>query len=689
MSASDKNDKIPTPSDTDFVREAVERFEEAESHDSAQRKLAVSDYKFALVPGNQWDQHLTSKRKRRPCYEFNRQRQMIRRVTGQQLQNRPAINVRPAEDGDVDTAEIYNGIIRTIQNSSDSKAKIAYDQGFTWACAGGKGAWQITTAYEDDAVEESGGYGATASGLKQSAFNKVLRVDPIEDPFTVTFDPAARDFHRMDARFCFVSHLMPRSEFKRLYPGKQIVDFTATGSAANDKNWWYEDTVRVAKYWYKEVEKRVIYQLNDGTVVDATDFDPIADEAAKDGITIEDTREIDRQIVKCCLISGKDRLTKPVEWPGKYIPVVINWGELLTVDGEQYYCGMTRFGRDAQMIHNFELSTLIEVVAKMPNSPLTATPKMIEGLSSYYERLGYDDAPVLLYNIDPISPNARPTREPPANFPTAFANVSAMAVDEIKATMGIYDASLGAQSNETSGRAILARKQEGDISNYVYVDNHLKALEYTGAILVDLIPKVYDATRTLRILGEDGKAKFVKVNRPIRDMQTGEVKIINDLSRGKYDVVVSTGKSFETQRMEVAEAAEAMARTPGPFGMLAQYLLFKNLDVPGMQEFLDACRKVLVNQGLLEPGEKDKPPEPKQPDPSIIADAELKAAQARNMDAKTKQIMGVTPTDIEHTQAQTALIVTQIGEKMPTIPIGNSVFGPAPGSPQPTSGMPP
>jgi hypothetical protein len=681
----DTDTKIPTPSDKDFVREAIERFEEADTHASEQRKKAVEDYKFALVPGHQWDQHLTAKRRRRPCYEFNRQRQMIRRVTGQQLQNRPQINVRPAEDGDVDTAEIYNGIIRAIQNSSDSKAKIAYDSGFTWACAGGVGAWQVTTAYANDEVEEGQSYGADAAArqLKPNSFDKVLRIDPIEDPFTVTFDPAARDFHRIDARYCFVSELISRSEFKRLYPGKQLVDFTATGSTALDKDWWYEDTVRIAKYWYKEVEKRVIYLLNDGTVVDATDFDPIADEAAAEGITIADTREIDRQIVKCCLISGRDKLTKPVEWPGKYFPVVLNWGELLTVDGKQYYSGMTRFGRDAQMIHNFELSTLIEIVAKMPNSPLTATPKMIEGLKSYYERLGYDDPPVLLYNVDPSSPAARPTREPAAQFPAAFANVSALAVDEIKATMGIYDASLGAQSNETSGRAILARKQEGDISNYVYVDNHLKALEFTGAILVDLIPKVYDATRTLRILGEDGKAKFVKVNRPIRDMQTGEVKIINDLSRGKYDVVVSTGKSFETQRMEVAEAAEAMARTPGPFGMLAQYLLFRNLDVPGMDEFLAACRKVLVKEGLLEPGEKDPPQPPPQPDPKIVADVELKGAQARKTDAQTQQIVALTPAQVEKTRAQTAESIERIAEGLPTVPIGPSIFGPAPGTPAP------
>lgn len=671
MAKRDDNDsdiKIPKPSDKDFVREAIERFDDAQSDSlyTELRRKAQDDYRFAFMPGYQWDQHLTAKRRRRPCYEFNRARGNIRRVTGQQQQNRAQIKVRPAEGGDVDTAEIYNGLIRQIENTSDSKAKIAHDMAFDWACGGGIGAWGITTAYESE-----------------EGFDKCIRIEPIEDPFSVVFDPAARDFHRKDARYCFVSKLIPRSEFKRLYPDKQLVDFNATNGTAANRQWWYQDTVRIAKYWYKEVEKRVIYLLNDGTVVDATEFDPIADEAAQSGITIQDTREIDQEIVKCVLISGKDKLTKPVEWPGKYIPVVINWGELFNVDGVQYYTGMTRYMRDAQMIHNFELSTMIEVIAKMPNSPLTATPKMIEGLKSYYERMGYDDAPVLLYNIDPASPQARPTREPPATFPVAFANMSAIAIDEIKATSTTYDASVGARGNETSGRAILARNQEGEIANFVFSNNHLKAREYEGMILVDLIPKVYDATRTIRILGEDGAEKFVKINRPIRDIETGEVKIINDLSAGKYDLVVTAGKSFDTQRLETAEVAEALSRSPGPLGMIGQYLLVKSIDAPGMDEMIQAIRKVLVQQGLLEPGEDDKPPAPAPPDPKVVADVELKSAQARNFDAKTQQIMLTTPADVENTRAETASTITQLAEKLPTVPIGPSIFGPAPGAAPP------
>jgi len=646
MARSDTDTKQPT-SERDFVRDALDRFEEADSYTQPMRDRAVNDFRFAMLPGHQWDTHLTAKRRRRPCYEFNRLRQMIRRVTGDQLQSRPQIKVRPAEDSDRDLADIYQGLIRNIEVSS--QAKLAYDTGFTWACTAGRGAWEVKMEYETE-----------------SGFDKCLKIAAIDDPFSVVFDPAARDFFRRDARYAFHSRMIPRETFKRLYPDRAVVDFDA--GRTGQSRWWYQDTVRIAKYWFKETRKRVIYLLSDGSVVDAAEFDPIAPEAARNGLVIINTREIDQDIVKCCLISGRERLTEVIEWPGKHIPIVINWGEYFCVDGEEYYCGMTRYGRDAQMIHNFELSTLVEVVAKMPNSPLTATPKMIEGLQSYYERLGYDDPPVLPYNIDPANPNARPTREAPATFPAAFANVASLAIDELKAVTGIYDASLGNRSNETSGRAIIARKQEGDTSNYVFIDNHMKALTFTGELLVDLIPKVYDSTRTIRILGEDGAEKFVRINRRVIDDETGEEVVINDLSRGKYDVVVTAGKSFETQRMEVAEAAQAMAGTPGPFGLLAQYLLFKNLDVPGLDEFLAACRRILIAQGLLEPGDGDTPPPPPQPNPKDVADAALKAAQARKTEAETERIVAETPAAIEQTRAQTAESITRVVESLSGVP---------------------
>src|SRR5688500_6818393 len=81
----------------------------------------------------------------------------------------------------------------------------------------------------------------------------------------------------------------------------------------------------------------------------------------------------------------------------------------------------------------------------------------------------------------------------------------------MKSFIGIYDASLGARSNETSGRAIMARQREGDVSTFHFIDNLSRAIRHGGRILLDLIPTVYTTERMIRILGEDLTPKTVKV----------------------------------------------------------------------------------------------------------------------------------------------------------------------------------
>lgn len=646
MATDKKTTKKSAASRDEFMRLMLQRSQDAFSFDTEQRRRVVEDMKFTFVAGHQWDKHLAGKRRNKPCYEFNRVRQLVRRVTGQQLKNKPQIKVRAVEDNDVDTAEVYNGLIKNIE--VQSSAENAYDTAFQWACGGGYGVLRVVAEYESD-----------------DSFNQCLKIKTVMDPMTVWFDPAAREFDRSDARYVFVSELIPRDEFKTRWPDAEVVDFDIPAAMDEfDREWFFKDMVRIAEYWYVEPETQVIYLLTDGRVVKKEEFDPVKDEWANppmdpmtgkpafEPVTIKAEREVERQCVYSVMVSGRGKLEKPTKWGGTMIPIVPQWGDLISINGEQIYSGMTRFGRDAQTIHNFELSTLVEVVAKLPNSPMKATPAMVKGLESYYERMGFDDPPVLLYNVDPLAPSGSPTREPMAQFPAALANISAIATDELKADLGVYDASIGARSNESSGRAILARQNEGEIANFVYVDNQIKALKRLGEVLVDAIPAYYDAERSIRILGEDNAEKYVQINKPMIDQQTGQTVVLNDLSRGKYDVTVTVGKSFDTARMELAEAAQALAASPGPGGLLGQYMLIKSLDVPGMDEMVGAFRKVLVMQGLLEPGEDEQPPPPPQPNPKDVADAAVKESQARLNDVKAQQIIAETPANVAKTEAE-------------------------------------
>ncbi len=185
-----------------WTRTMLDRASDALTFDTEQRRQCVEDMKFAFVSGHQWDSHLTAKRRNKPNYEFNRLRQLIRRVTGQQLKNKPEIKCRAVEDNDVDTAEVLNGMIKNIE--VQSSAENAYDTAFQWACGGGYGVLRVKSEYESP-----------------DTFDQCLRIEAVLDPMTVYCDPAAVKFDRSDARYWFISELIPTAEFKERWPGQQ------------------------------------------------------------------------------------------------------------------------------------------------------------------------------------------------------------------------------------------------------------------------------------------------------------------------------------------------------------------------------------------------------------------------------------------------------------------------------------
>lgn len=655
----------------DWTQTMLDRAQDALTFDSEQRRMCVEDMKFAFVSGHQWDTHLTAKRRNKPNYEFNRVRQLIRRVTGQQLKNKPEIKCRATEDNDVDTAEVLNGMIKNIE--VQSSAENAYDTAFQWACGGGYGVLRVKSEYESP-----------------DTFNQCLRIEAVLDPMTVYCDPAAMKFDRSDARYWFISELIPTKQYQQRWPNAQVADFNVTMSDDDSwaRLWSTEELTRIAEYWYLEKESKTIHLLSDGSIVDADDWDqysslfekppiippnpddpaaataqasgqpPQAPQPAFAPVTIKSTREVEVDCVYSCPVSGNGKLEEPTKWGGSMIPIVPQWGDLINIDGKQIYSGMTRFARDAQTIHNFEMSSMVEVVAKLPNSPMKATPAMIKGLESYYERMGVDDPPVILFNADPMMPGG-PTREPMSQLPTSLANLSNITVDEMKATTGVYDASLGNQGNETSGRAIMARNAQSDTANFVYVDNQVKALKRLGEILVDAIPHYYDAERSIRILGADLAEKYVTINKMVT-APDGTEHVENDLSRGKYDVTVTVGKSYDTARQELAETAQAISQVPGPVGAIGQYLLVKSLDVPGVDEAVEWIRQALVKQGIIPPGENDPAPPPPQPNPKDVAEAAHHQAQATFLTERAKAIAAKTPVEVQQTEADTAATVAKI-----------------------------
>ena len=259
----------------------------------------------------------------------------------------------------------------------------------------------------------------------------------------------------------------------------------------------------------------------------------------------------------------------------------------------------------------------------------------------------------------------------------AITASSLQAVDEIKSVVGIHDASLGENGNETSGKAILARQRESDTATYAYIDNLARALRLLGKILIDLIPRVYDSERIVRVLGVDGSEKQVEVNRRIGDV------VLHDLTVGKYDVTVSVGPSYATQRIEAANSMIEFMRALPQSGPLIADLLAGSMDWPKADEVAERLKATLPpevqaagNPEAMAQLQQQKAMQAQQPDPRMMAEqmesqAQVASAQATIEKAKLDLQGKAIDVATKHATASHKIASLQAPQAMPqSMPAG-------------------
>lgn len=592
-----------------IIDEAKQVFELCEEVERENRRDALDDIKFARLD-DQWPLKIRRDREMegRPCLTINRLTPAIRQVLNDARQNKPAIVVHPV-DGDADpgTAEVLNGLIRNIEQSSD--AEVAYDTALDFAVTGGFGYFRINTQYAHD-----------------DTFEQDIVIERISNPFSVYGDPHSNAADSSDWNTAFVVDAVPLDIFEKTWKGAEPIDWNTSDYSRLKGPWLNEERrVLVAEYWTRdEITKRVL-ALSDGQII-AEDVYAVQKELFDAlGVSVMGRpREVKSFKVTQRIITGCEELDK-VEWAGKYIPIVPVYGEEVQVEGKRIFRSLVRGAKDAQRMFNYWRTTTTELVALAPKAPwigrvgafVTDAEKWATANTETHQYLEYDGPEM-------------PQRLPFAGIPAGAIQEALNSADDIKSVTGIYDASLGAKSNETSGRAIMARQREGDVANFHYIDNLSRAIRHAGRILVDLIPKVYSTPRVLRVLGPDGKPSIKKVNQPteeeVKNPQTGQlekIETIYKLDVGKYDVTVTAGPSFTSRREEAATQMIELIRAFPAAAPVIGDLLASNLDWPGADEISERLRALLPEQ--LRGGENPEVAQAKQ----VIAQMgeELKKAQ--------------------------------------------------------------
>ncbi len=522
----------------------------------------------------------------RPCLTINKLPQHVRLVTNEQRQNRPQGKVIPAdENADPAVAEVFDGIIKHIEYLSD--ADVAYDTACDNQVTYGEGYIRLITEY-----------------CREDSFDQDIKIVRVRNSFSVYMDPMIQDPCGSDAEWCFITEDIPKSEYERLYPDATPIS-TMMAQGVGDQSlsmWLSQETIRIAEYFYVEHKKATLNLYPDNiTAFDGTPDDKRLKSAYGKPLR---SRQSDRRQVKWVKTNGYEILEER-DWAGKWIPVVRVIGNEFEVDGQLYISGLVRNAKDAQRMYNYWVSQEAEMLALAPKAPFIGYGGQFEGYEMQWKTANTNNWPYLEVNPDVTdgagSPLPLPERAQPPLAQTGLIQAKMGAGEDIKSTTGQYDSSIGATSNERTGRAILARERQGDTSTFHYVDNMSRAVRYITRQMVDLIPKIYDTQRVARIVGIDGEVDMVKINpsqpepvRVIKDPITGETvdKIYNP-NVGLYDVMVTTGPSYMTKRQESMDAMATILQSNPQLWSVAGDLFIKNMDWPGAQEMSARFAKIL------------------------------------------------------------------------------------------------
>lgn len=529
--------------------------------DTMNRQEALEDLKF--VNGDQWPVELQNSRnlESRPILTINKLDTYCRQVTNQQRQQRPRIKVHATNtQEDAAEAEVIQGIIRHIEVNSN--AEYAYDNAFDYAVRMGWGFIRVNTKY-----------------VSEDSFDQEITIDAVDNPFTVYLDPNSVLPDGSDAEKAMITTVVSKEVFRKMYPDASEENFTMRGTGDTQSEWIMKEDIRLAEYFYTWRKKAKLLLLSDGRHV--FEDDVTKEELAEAGVTIISKRDSFKKVIKWKKITGCQVLEE-ADLPGKYIPLVPVYGRHMIIGDKRKKFGMVRFGKDPQRMYNFWQTSLTESVALAPKAKWIMAEGQDEGHESDWAQANIKSNSYLRYKQTDIEGRPAPPPQrlqpepPPAGVMAAAQGIN----QDLQAVMGIFDPNQMPTGN-ISGKALNGQQQQIDLTNFDYYDNLTRSLQHVGKIILDLIPKIYDTERVMRIIGDDGKPELLTINQ-----RTATDRVMNDVTVGKYDVVMETGPGYNSKRQEAVDAMLPIVQDPAMMEKIGD-LVFRNMDFPGADIIAD------------------------------------------------------------------------------------------------------
>lgn len=590
------------------VSDAQKLYQEALDAQRDQRRQMLEDIQFS-DPSNprQWDETVRLQREsdpggKRPCLVMDQTGQYIANVAGQVEKQPPSLHAVPVGGGaDKEAAEQIDGRFRHIEYAS--RATQHYTRAMTSAARIGVGYLIIRPEYVDRALNW-----------------QEPRISSEPDPLRVVLDPWSTETDGSDAQFGFLITPTSIEEFKRRWPGKEVVDFGGTESNSTDMR----RSVLVGEQWIKVKATREVFVFigPDGQETSGTE-DEYVEACVRAGMQVGmdavripyRTYKDETLTVKWRRMSGAEVLEE-TDYPAEDIGIVPIYGYVGFADGRMTYCGIARRGRAPQQAYNYHISELQAFIGTSLKSTTMASKRAIRGFESIWDQAQVQTRAFLPFNdLDEKGAIASPVRVTPTINLGNHEAGAAQALRDLQAAIGMYQANIGANSNVTSGIAYDAQKQQGEASTAHFPSHMAASLTQVGKILMCMDARLADTKREQPIIGVDGSAGAVTVDPAQQEaFRRGPAGASINPKVGKYGARVTIGASYITQRKETNAAfAEIMRGNPALSAAVAPFWA-QTLDFPGSDKFAQAMAAMAppAIKAILQPEGQDKAPDPAQ-----------------------------------------------------------------------------
>ncbi len=673
------SESISEDKQKEIIETALKNYKDAVAVDEDNSKDALEDLEF-YDGKNQWSKSLEQKRLNNdlPCLIMNRSSNYVDRIYGDIVINRPTIKVIPVDNkADPLIADIQEGIIRNIQYLSAMDD--ITDESTKSSAICGRGFVRVDIVWADD-----------------ESFEQEIRIKKIVNQFSVKIDPIAYISGDMrDANFGFITDNISLEKFKNDFPNAKNQSFvnsngngfTFDNMEDNAKDWFTSEKMRIAEcFWKEKINTSKLYLYRNTTTNElfkTEDQLPLSPE-----YEFIKARDINKYQIKWCKMNAVEILDGPINWVGDYIPIVLIMGKTFNIGNQRKMRGVIRYLRDPQKLYDYLWSKWAEIITAIPDVPYMGTKKMIEGHETEWNNQRKDPQKIITVNVDTMFPGGVPTPMQAPSTPIGIERILELSKDEFDAVTGIYPTSLGDTSNETSGKAIVARQSQTNISNIEYRNNYVKALTYLGKIIINLIPKVMSRKKIVRITGVDGKESQTVLNYPesseevnklIQEQRIDDKKlkaidgIYNDITVGKYDVYVDSGPNYLTQRQESRESLLSLINSAPDLLKIIGDLVFKTFDISEADEISQRMRRIIPPNILNESGNAEIIPQtgqeqnaqgqgqPRQPSEEDIMNVAFKEQKIKLELAKLEKDIQNSELDANEKKLRIAKFIKELG----------------------------